>query len=63
MRVRFVWMIAGVLLLLSATILSGQESGGTPAQEPLLSTGVTGSISASGLDDPCMFCHLFLSSV
>jgi hypothetical protein len=52
MRVRFVWMIAGVLLLISATILSGQESGGPPAQEPLLSTGVTGSIRASGLDDP-----------
>jgi hypothetical protein len=52
MRIYFVWMIAGVLLLASGAILSGQETGGSAPEEPLLSTGVTGSIRASGLDDP-----------
>jgi hypothetical protein len=51
MRIHFEWAIAGVLLFTSGTILSGQETG-SEAAEPLLSTGVTGSIRASGLDDP-----------
>jgi hypothetical protein len=52
MRIHFVRMIAGICLLASGTILSGQEIGDKAAEEPLLSTGVTGSIRASGLDDP-----------
>jgi len=52
MRIHFGGVIAGVFLLASSTILSGEETGGSAPEEPLLSTGVTGSIRASGLDDP-----------
>jgi hypothetical protein len=52
MRIHFAWVIAGTLLFASTNIITGQESSGTTAQEPLLSTAVTGSIKASGLDDP-----------
>jgi hypothetical protein len=52
MRIRFVSMVAGALLLVSGNILTGQEIGGITTQEPLLSTSVTGSIKASGLEDP-----------
>ncbi|HEY1470613.1 MAG TPA: hypothetical protein VGF61_16335 [Candidatus Acidoferrum sp.] len=52
MHIHFLSVIAGALLLASGTILSSQETGTSVTEEPLLSTGVTGSISASGLDDP-----------
>ncbi len=52
MLIFFLRTIACVFLLTSSTILSCQEIGDTATEEPLLSTGVTGSIRASGLDDP-----------
>jgi hypothetical protein len=43
---------AGILLLGSAKIAQAQGSGGNAPERPLIYTGVTGSIDASGLDDP-----------
>ncbi len=50
MRTYSACMLAGVLLFCPA--LHAQSSGAKEAKEPLISTGVTGSIRASGLDDP-----------
>jgi hypothetical protein len=44
MRIHFAWVFACILLLGSAKLEQAQDS--------VISTGVTGSITASGLDDP-----------
>ena len=52
MRIHFERVAASVLLLGSAAIVRAQDSGTGVADVRLLSTSVTGSIRASGLDDP-----------
>src|SRR5258708_4974437 len=52
MRIHFVWAFACILLLGSDEVAQAQGSGENAAGKPLIYTGVTGSINASGLDDP-----------
>jgi len=53
MRIHFAGMLAAVLLVVgSGHALQGDKPAENTASKPLISTGVTGSISASGLDDP-----------
>ena len=52
MRIHFVWAFACVLSLGSVEVAQAQGSGKNAAGKPLIYTGVTGSINASGLDDP-----------
>jgi hypothetical protein len=44
------WALAGILLL--SPVVQAQSSVPKAPDEPLMSTGVTGSIRASGLNDP-----------
>jgi hypothetical protein len=50
MRIHSEWVLAGILLL--SPFVQAQSVGEKAAGGPLMSTGVTGSIQASGLDDP-----------
>lgn len=53
MRIHFARMLAaGLLILGSGHAAQADDPAVNTAGEPLISTGVTGSISASGLDDP-----------
>jgi hypothetical protein len=52
MRIQFGWVLASVLLLGSGRAARAQRSAEAAASKPLISTGVTGRIDASGLDDP-----------
>jgi len=52
MRIHFEWVFASMLFLGSGHTLQAQNSAENVASKPLISTGVTGSINASGLDDP-----------
>ncbi len=52
MRIHFEWILASILLLGSGHAARAQSSTENVASKPLISTGVTGSINASGLDDP-----------
>ncbi|MGC1372329.1 MAG: hypothetical protein WA824_09345, partial [Candidatus Sulfotelmatobacter sp.] len=51
MRTHFVLVVACILIGGSAKLTHAQNSGAA-AEKPLVSTGITGSTSASGLDDP-----------
>lgn len=51
-RTRAVGILAGVLLLALAGAAQAQKPATNKAETPLFSTGVTGSIGESGLDDP-----------
>src|SRR5271157_4158728 len=50
MRIHSGWVLAGILL--SSPVVLAQSSEVKVANNPLISTGVTGSIRTSGLDDP-----------
>ena len=52
MRVHLEWMLASLLFMWSGHVVQAQNSPQNVAGKPLISTGVTGSINASGLDDP-----------
>lgn len=52
MRIHFAWVFAGILLLGSVRVAKARGSGQNADGKPLIYTGVTGSINASGLDDP-----------
>lgn len=52
MQTHFQWIVAGILLLASAHVVQAQSSQEKVVGKPLISTGVTGSINTSGLDDP-----------
>jgi hypothetical protein len=52
MRIHFAWVFASILSLGLAKAAQAQGSGNNAAAKPLIYTGVTGSINASGLDDP-----------
>jgi hypothetical protein len=52
MRTHFEWILAIILLLGPAHVVQAQSGAETAASKSLISTGVTGSINASGLDDP-----------
>lgn len=52
MRFNFKWARVGSLLLALARTAQAQGPEARVADKPVLSTGVTGSIDASGLDDP-----------
>lgn len=52
MRIDFEWMLACILLLGAGHALKAQSPGENGASQPLITTSVTGSIKASGLDDP-----------
>jgi hypothetical protein len=52
MNMHFAWVFACVLLCGSAKLDQAQDAAGGSAGKPLIWTGVTGSITASGLDDP-----------
>jgi hypothetical protein len=52
MQLHFEWMLAFILFLWSGHALQAQNSAENVDSKSLISTGVTGSISASGLDDP-----------
>jgi len=52
MRIHFVWMLASILFMGSGRVLQAENSAQNVAEKPLISTGVIGSINASGLDDP-----------
>lgn len=52
MRFHFEWIFVGILLLASGHSVRAQSSAENGDGEPLIHTGVTGSINASGLDDP-----------
>ncbi len=52
MRINSKWTLVGILLLISARAGHAQSPAASVADKPLMSTGVTGSINASGLDDP-----------
>src|SRR5271166_2713356 len=52
MRNHSKWALAWILLSGAGSIVYAQGSVPRAADEPLISTGVTGSIKASGLDDP-----------
>ena len=51
MRIHFAWVLATVLWLSGSCVAQGGSPAGS-ADQTVLSTGVTGSIRASGLDDP-----------
>ena len=52
MRIHFEWMVAGILLLGPSHTAQAQSSAENVASKPLIGTAITGSINASGLDDP-----------
>jgi len=52
MRIHLEWMLASLLFMGSGHVVQAQDSAQNVAGKPLISTGVTGSINASGLDDP-----------
>ena len=52
MRIHSEWMLASLLFMGSGHVVQAQDSAQNVAGKPLISTGVTGSINASGLDDP-----------
>jgi hypothetical protein len=52
MRIHFEWMLASLLFMGPGHVVQAQNSVQNVAGKPLISTGVTGSINASGLDDP-----------
>jgi len=52
MRRDLKWALVGILLLISPRPAQAQSTAENIATKPLISTGVTGSINASGLDDP-----------
>jgi hypothetical protein len=52
MRIHFEWMLASLLFMGSGHVVQAQDSAQNVAGKPLISTGVTCSINASGLDDP-----------
>lgn len=52
MRTHFAWMLAVIFLSGPARVVQAQNAGESAASKSLISTGVTGSIDASGLDDP-----------
>ena len=52
MRIHFEWILASILFLGSGHTVQAQTSAENVASKPLIRTGVTGSIHASGLDDP-----------
>jgi hypothetical protein len=52
MNMHLAWVFACVLLCGSAKLDQAQDTAGGSAGKPLIWTGVTGSITASGLDDP-----------
>jgi len=52
MQTHFEWIVAIVFLLGPAHVVQAQSPAETAASKSLISTGVTGSINASGLDDP-----------
>src|SRR6267154_216400 len=52
MRIHFERVFASMLFLGSGHTLQAQNPAENVASKPLISTGVTGSINASGLDDP-----------
>ena len=52
MRFHVEWIVGGILLLASGPSIRAQSSTKNGDREPLLHTGVTGSINASGMDDP-----------
>jgi hypothetical protein len=52
MRFNIERILASILLLVSGKTALAQSSPENAASKPLISTGVTGSINASGLDDP-----------
>jgi hypothetical protein len=52
MRIRSAWMLASFLLAGLNPVVHAQSSESKVGNEPLISTAVTGSIKASGLEDP-----------
>jgi hypothetical protein len=52
MRIHSEWALAGILVLGPGPTVQTEGSGAKAADELLISTSVTGSIRASGLDDP-----------
>jgi hypothetical protein len=52
MRIDLKWALVGILLSISPRPTQAQSTAENIATKPLISTGVTGSINASGLDDP-----------
>ena len=52
MRTHFEWVLVIIFLLGPAHVVQAQSSAENVAGKTLISTGVTGSINASGLDDP-----------
>lgn len=52
MRIHFAWLLAAGLLLGPGPGAQAENPAGSTGSQPLLSTGVTGSVRASGLDDP-----------
>jgi hypothetical protein len=52
MRIHFERVLASILFLASARTVQAQNSAENVTGKPLISTGVTGSIKASDLDDP-----------
>lgn len=51
MRIHLVWLLSTALWLSGSGTAQTGNAAGSPSQ-PVLSTGVTGSVRASGLDDP-----------
>jgi len=45
-------ILVGTVVLASAVVGHAQDAGDNPAGKPLIHTAVTGSVNASGLDDP-----------
>ncbi|HEY6305226.1 MAG TPA: hypothetical protein VI488_02055 [Candidatus Angelobacter sp.] len=63
MPTHFEGMLLIIFLLAPIQVARAQASAEDAANQPLISTGVTGWVKESGLDDPQLFFRLFPSSV